>query len=230
MGGSWVRSRQCWGATRSVRSGVGCDGAIWGWMRWCDLGLWCVLGLDAMGRSRVVVCAISPALLSLLALGSVLFFFWKWFEGKLGDGFWIMGRHDLGWMELSWGELGYGFWIVWGVCSSFLSSVWFLEIVCRENQNVNDFTPGSPYFTVNAENNFSLTKFLVTTKHTHLRKNISISGLKTKQPKPYLQCISSLTKLVAMTNKIQTILSFSKTIKFNKSSFYFLFYYYFIFQ
>ena len=44
-------------------------------MRWCDLGLWCVLGLDAMGRSRVVVCTISPALLSLLALGSALFFF-----------------------------------------------------------------------------------------------------------------------------------------------------------
>ena len=189
MGGSWVRSHRCWGATRSVRSGVGCGGAIWGWMRWCDLGLWCVLGLDAMGRSRVVVCAISPTLLSLLALGSVLFFFWKWFEGKLGDGFWIMGRHDLGWMELGWGELGYGFWTVWGVCSSFLSSVWFLEIVCRENQNVNDFTPGSPYFTVNTENNFSLTKFLVTTKHTHLRKSISKSGLKTKQPKPYLQCI-----------------------------------------
>ena len=69
-------------------------------MRGCDLGLWCVLGLDAMGRSRVVVCAISLALLSLLALGSILFFFGKWFEGKLGDGFWIMGRHDLGWMEL----------------------------------------------------------------------------------------------------------------------------------
>lgn len=55
---------------------LGCDetGAIWGWMRWCDLGLWCTLGLDAVVWSGVVVCAISPALLSLLALGSVLFF------------------------------------------------------------------------------------------------------------------------------------------------------------
>ena len=61
-------------------------------MRWCDLGL------DAVVRSGVVVCAISPALLSLVALGSVLFFFffWKWFKGKLGHGFWTMGRHDLG--------------------------------------------------------------------------------------------------------------------------------------
>ena len=82
MGGSWVRSCQCWG-----------------WVRWYDLGLWCVLGLDAMVRSGVVVCAILPALLSLLALGLVLFF-WKWFEGKLGDGFWTIGWHDLGWPEL----------------------------------------------------------------------------------------------------------------------------------
>ena len=49
----------------------------------------CDLGLGAVVQSGVV-CTISPALLSLLALGLVLFFFsffWKWFEGKLGDGF-----------------------------------------------------------------------------------------------------------------------------------------------
>ena len=39
----------------------------------CDLGLWCVLGLDAVVRSGVVVCMILPALLSFLALGSVIF-------------------------------------------------------------------------------------------------------------------------------------------------------------
>ena len=32
------------------------------------------------------------------------FFFWKWFEGKLGEGFWTVGWHNLG-----WSELGYGF-------------------------------------------------------------------------------------------------------------------------
>ena len=58
-----------------MRSRVGRSGAIWDWMRWCDLGLWCVLGLDAVVRSGVVVFAISPALLSLLDLGLVLFFF-----------------------------------------------------------------------------------------------------------------------------------------------------------
>ena len=40
-----------------------------------------------------------------LSLGSVPFFFFffffrKWFEGKLGDGFWTVG----------WPELGDGFW------------------------------------------------------------------------------------------------------------------------
>ena len=30
------------------------------------------------------------------------FSFWKWFEGKLGDGFWTMGRHNLGRPELGW--------------------------------------------------------------------------------------------------------------------------------
>lgn len=39
------------------------------------MGLWCTLGLDAVVRSGVVVCTISLALLSLIALGSVLFFF-----------------------------------------------------------------------------------------------------------------------------------------------------------
>ena len=75
-----MRSRRCWGATRPVRFGVGCGGAIWGWMRWCDLGLWCALGLDVVVRSGVVVCAISSALLSLVALGSVLLFFFFFFE------------------------------------------------------------------------------------------------------------------------------------------------------
>ena len=56
-------------------------------MRGCDLGLWCVLGLDAMGRSRVVVCAISLALLSLLALGSILFFFGNGLKVSLEMGF-----------------------------------------------------------------------------------------------------------------------------------------------
>ena len=62
----------------------------------------CDLGLCAVVRSGVV-CAISPALLSLRNLGFgsfFFFFFWKWFEGKLGDGFWTVGRHDLGWLEL----------------------------------------------------------------------------------------------------------------------------------
>ena len=76
-----MRSRRCWGATRPVRFGVGCGGAIWGWMRWCDLGLWCALGLDVVVRSGVVVCAISPALLSLVALGSVLLFFFFFGNG-----------------------------------------------------------------------------------------------------------------------------------------------------
>ena len=58
-----------------MRSRVGRSGAIWDWMRWCDLGLWCVLGLDAVVGSGVVVFAISPAILSLLDLGLVLFFF-----------------------------------------------------------------------------------------------------------------------------------------------------------
>ena len=39
------------------------------------MGLWCTLGLDAVVRSEVVVCTISLALLSLIALGSVHFFF-----------------------------------------------------------------------------------------------------------------------------------------------------------
>ena len=73
LASGWVRSRQCWGAMRPVRSGV--------------------------------VCAILSALLSLhdLGFGSFFFFFflfWKWFEGKLGDGFWTVGWHDLGWLEL----------------------------------------------------------------------------------------------------------------------------------
>ena len=49
--------------------------ARWGWMRWCDLGFWCTLGLDAVVRFGVVVCTISLALLSLITPGSVLFFF-----------------------------------------------------------------------------------------------------------------------------------------------------------
>ena len=77
LASGWVRSRQCWGAMRPVRSRVRCGGAIW------------------------VVCAISPALLSLHDLGfGFFFFFLKWFEGKLGDGFWTVGRHNLGWLEL----------------------------------------------------------------------------------------------------------------------------------
>ena len=64
---------------------LGCDeiGTIWGWVWWCDMRL------GAVVRSGVVVHVISTALLSLLALG--VFFFWKWFEGKLGDGFWTVG-------------------------------------------------------------------------------------------------------------------------------------------
>ena len=60
----------------------------------------CNLGLGAVMRCGVV-CAISPALISLCDLGFDSFFFWKWFEGKLGDGFWTVGWHDLGWPELS---------------------------------------------------------------------------------------------------------------------------------
>ena len=73
----WVKGAisQVLGCNETVRSRVGRSGAIWDWMRWCDLGLWCVLGLDAVVRSGVVVFAISPALLSLLDLGLVLFFF-----------------------------------------------------------------------------------------------------------------------------------------------------------
>ena len=67
MGRSWVRSRRCWGCDlvsagvrrdrcdlglgAVVRSGVGCGGAIWGWLRWCDLGL------DAVVQYGVVVHA-----------------------------------------------------------------------------------------------------------------------------------------------------------------------------
>ena len=46
-----------------------------------------MLGLDAMGRSRVVVCAISLALLSLLALGSILFIFGNGLKVSLEMGF-----------------------------------------------------------------------------------------------------------------------------------------------
>ena len=60
----------------------------------------CDLGLGAVMRCGVV-CAISPALISFCDLGFDSFFFWKWFEGKLGDGFWTVGWHDLGWPELS---------------------------------------------------------------------------------------------------------------------------------
>ena len=84
MSGSWVRSCRCWDATRSVRFRVGCGGAIWG----CGV----ILGLDAVMRSGVRFL--------LLVRFFFFFFFWKWFEGKLGDGFWTMGRNDLGWSEL----------------------------------------------------------------------------------------------------------------------------------
>ena len=116
MGGSWVRSRwcfkwrnlasagvrsrRCWGATRPVQSGVRCGGAIWGCVR------------DLVG-STFSSCS---------WFDSFFFFFWKWFEGKLGDGFWTVGRHNLGWPELGWGELGYEFWIVWRVSLRSLSS------------------------------------------------------------------------------------------------------------
>ena len=74
MGGSRVLSHRYWGATKQcdlglgavVRSGIGCGGAIWGcgacwgWMLWCDLGLWC-------SRSR--------RLYSLFLILVLLFFF-----------------------------------------------------------------------------------------------------------------------------------------------------------
>jgi len=43
-------------------------------------------------------------------------------SGRWGDVIWAVGRHDLSWPELGWGELGDEFWIVWGVCLSSLSS------------------------------------------------------------------------------------------------------------
>ena len=101
----------------AISLALGCDetSAIWGWVRWCDLGL------DAVVQSGVVVCArvgcggaiwgcgvrdITGSTLSSCSwFGSFFFlffffFFWKWFEGKLGDGFWTVG----------WPEIGDGFW------------------------------------------------------------------------------------------------------------------------
>ena len=79
-----------------------------------------------------------------LSFGSVLFFFWKWFNGKLGDGFWIMGWHDLGWPELGWAgwslakvrlEMGFGsceecaLALSLSLSLSLSLQVWFPEIV-----------------------------------------------------------------------------------------------------
>ena len=58
------------------------------------------------------------------------------------------------------------------------------EMVWSENNNEKYFTPHCPYFTIKTENIFSLTQFLVTTKHPLLRKNIFRSGLKSKQMHP----------------------------------------------
>ena len=52
-----------------------------------------------------------------------------------------------------------------------LSLSLFSEVIWRSNKNGNAFTPREPYFTVNVENNFSLTQFSVTTKHTFTEKH-----------------------------------------------------------
>ena len=60
-----------------VRAGVGCGGVILG------------CGVRDLAGSTLSSCS---------WFGS--FFFWKRFEGKLRDGFWTVGRHNLGWPEL----------------------------------------------------------------------------------------------------------------------------------
>ena len=172
---------------------LGCDetSAIWDWVRWCDLGLDAVVRFGVVVRvgvgcgSAIWGCGVCNLVGSTLSCcswfsSSFFFFFGNGLNVSLDMGFGPWG--DTIWVGRSLVEvsLDMGFGPCEECARAFSLQVWFSEIVCRENQNVNDFTPGSPYFTVNAENNFSLTQFSVTTKYTHLRKNISGSGLKPK--------------------------------------------------
>ena len=84
-------------------------------MRWCDLGLWCALGLDAVVRFGVVVCAISLTLLSLLALGSVLFFSGNGLKVSLEMGFGPWGGTIWAGQSLAKVSLDMGF----GLCEEY---------------------------------------------------------------------------------------------------------------
>ena len=138
MGRSWVRSRRCWGCNlvsagvqrdrcdlglgAVVRSGVRCGGAIWGcgarqgWMRWCDLGLWCA-------RSRQLYS------LLLLLVQSSFFSSRNGLKVSLETGFGPWGGTIWAGRSLAEVSLDMGFGSCEVCARAFSIQVWFLEIV-----------------------------------------------------------------------------------------------------
>ena len=143
MSGSWVRCRQCydtisvvlqvvwsrrcfswcWGATRPVRSR-----RCWGWVQWCNLGLWCDLGL----------CAQSRQLYSLFLLLVQFFFFFFFFffflnglKVNLEIGFGPWGGKIWASRSVAKVSLDMGFRPCEECAWALFLQVWFSEIVWR---------------------------------------------------------------------------------------------------